>query len=192
MGIKNEKLLGYIGSIRRIEGIEILLKAMEIIEKEIKDVLLLIIGPGNPIYTNELKIIAKKLKINNYVKFLGPVPNSKIDDYYSILDICIIPRLNIRVNQLVTPLKPLEVMAMGKVLLVSDLPALKELVKSDISGELFETENSEDLADKIMKFFINPEEIDRLGQSARKYVENNYSWQKIIKKYISLYESLLI
>jgi len=191
LGIKNEKLLGYIGSIRRIEGIEILLKAMEIIKREIKDVFLLIIGPGDPIYINELKIIAKKLKINNYVKFLGPVPNSEIDDYYSILDICIIPRLNIRVNRLVTPLKPLEVMAMGKVLLVSDLPALKELVKPDLSGELFETENSEDLADKIMKFIINPEETNRLGQSARKYVENNYSWQKIIKKYISLYESLL-
>lgn len=191
LGIKNEKLLGYIGSIRRIEGIEILLKAMEIIKREIKDVFLLIIGPGDPIYINELKIITKKLKINNYVKFLGPVPNSEIDDYYSILNICIIPRLNIRVNQLVTPLKPLEVMAMGKVLLVSNLPALKELVKPNISGELFETENSEDLADKIMKFIINPEETNRLGQSARKYVENNYSWQKIIKKYISLYESLL-
>ena len=55
LSIKNEKILGYVGSIRRIEGIEILLKAMKVIKKEINDVILLIVGPGDPIYINELK-----------------------------------------------------------------------------------------------------------------------------------------
>lgn len=191
LGIKNEKLLGYIGSIRRIEGIEILLKAMQIIKKERDDVLLLIVGPGDPIYINELKNFAKKLKIINIVKFLGPVLNSEIDDYYSILDICVIPRLNIRVNQLVTPLKPLEVMAMGKVLIVSDLPALKELVKSNVSGVLFKAENSEDLAKKIIHLILNPDQMEKLGKSSREFVKNNFDWHLNVKKYINLYETLI-
>jgi len=191
LSIKNEKTLGYVGSIRRIEGIEILLEAMKVIKKEINDAILLIVGPGDPIYINELKNISKKLKINNCVKFLGPVPNSEIDDYYSILDICIIPRLNIRVNRLVTPLKPLEVMAMGKVLVVSDLPALKELVKSNISGVFFKAENSENLAKKIIHLILNPNQMERLGKSSRQFVKNNFDWHLNIKKYITLYETLL-
>jgi len=191
LNIKNEKILGYIGSIRRIEGIEILLKAMKVIKKEINDVILLIVGPGDPIYINELKNISKKLKINNCVKFLGPVPNSEISDYYSIVDICVIPRLNLRVNQLVTPLKPLEVMAMGKVLLVSDLPALRELVKPKISGDVFEVENSQDLSEKILKYLSDEKTMKQIGKTARKYVVDNYDWAKVIKKYIILYKNLL-
>ncbi len=190
LGIKNEKLLGYIGSIRRIEGIEVLLKALKIVKKEINNILLLLVGPGDPIYINELKDLAKKFNLHNNIKFIGAVPNSEIEDYYSILDICIIPRLNLRVNQLVTPLKPLEVMAMGKTLIVSNLPALRELVKPGISGDLFQVENVEDLVNKIKKYLFDQNIMDRLGKSAREYVKENYDWRKVITKYNSLYEKL--
>ena len=190
LGLKNEKILGYIGSIRRIEGIEILLQAIKIIKQKVKDITLLIIDPGDPIYIKELRTITEKLDIKNNIKFIGSVPNNEIDDYYSIVDICIIPRLNLRVNQFVTPLKPLEAMAMGKLLITSDLPALRELVKPKISGELFEAENYKELAEKLLFYLNNQEMINKIGKKARDYVVTHYSWNNIIKKYLSLYNSL--
>lgn len=190
LGIKNEKLIGYIGSIRRIEGIEILLMALKILKEEINNILLLLIGFGDPIYINELKDLAKKFKILHKIKFIGEVPNSEIENYYSILDICVIPRLNYRVNQIVTPLKPLEVMAMEKTLIASNLPALREIVKPGVSGDLFQVENAEDLANKIKMYLFDKNKMNKLGKSAREYVINNFDWSEVIKKYKSLYENL--
>lgn len=138
-----------------------------------------------------MKLYIEKLKIKNDVIFTGKVPHEEIKRFYSIIDIFILPCLNIRVNRLVTPLKPLEVMAMGKVLLASDLPALKELIIPNISGDLFEAENAKALAIKIEEYLKNTDKVNKLKQAAREYVVNNYSWFEIIKKYNSIYEKLI-
>lgn len=184
-------LIGYVGSVRRIEGIEVLIKALKFVKEAINNVKLLIIGPGNPIYYNDLKFLAKKLSLEKEVIFVGKVPNIEIPNYYSILDMCVIPRLDLRVNRLVTPLKPLEVMAMEKFLLVSNLPALKELVRPKISGDFFKAGNYENLADKILYYLNHPDQLESIAKKARNYVKLNYSWSKIILKYISLYEKLI-
>ncbi|MFX0134344.1 MAG: glycosyltransferase family 4 protein [Candidatus Hodarchaeota archaeon] len=191
LGINKKYIIGYIGSVRRIEGIEVLIKAMKILIRKNISVHLLIIGRYNLSYYKELKIISKKLGIEKDISFIGSVPHSKIREYYSFIDIIVIPRKNIRVNRLVTPLKPLEGMAMGKVVLTSDLPALRELVKPNISGDLFESGNYEGLANKLIYYISNSEARDNLGKKAREFVENNFAWSTIIKKYISIYNQLL-
>lgn len=190
LSLEKEFIIGYIGSIRRIEGIEILLKALKIIKERISKIKLLLVGPYDPLYFNDLNILIEKLSIKKNVLFLGKIPNSEIENYYSIIDIIIIPRLNLKVNRLVTPLKPLEAMAMGKVLIVSNLPALRELVKSKISGILFQPENSQDLAGKILEYLIDQDARNHLGKRAREFVKNKFNWKIIIKEYISLYKKL--
>lgn len=191
LGINKKYIIGYIGSVRRIEGIEVLIKAMKILIRKNISVHLLIIGIYNLSYYKELKKISKKLGIEKDISFIGSVPHSKIREYYSFIDIIVIPRKNIRVNRLVTPLKPLEGMAMGKVVLTSDLPALRELVKPNISGDLFESGNYVGLANKLIYYISNPEARDNLGKKAREFVEKNFTWSTIIKKYISIYNQLL-
>ncbi|TKJ24115.1 MAG: hypothetical protein CEE43_00090 [Promethearchaeota archaeon Loki_b32] len=192
LSLQNKKVIGYIGSIRRIEGIEILLKSFSLLKKTVNDVKLLIVGPVRPYdYLESLKDYSKILNIKKDVIFTGMVPYEEVNNYYSIIDIFVIPRLNLRLTRLVTPLKPLEVMAMGKVLITSDLPALKELVKQNISGDLFKVENSKALAIKLEKYLKTPEKAEILKQSAREYVVNNYSWSEIVKKYIPIYDKLL-
>ena len=191
IGLDQKKIVGYIGSVRKIEGIEYLLNAVSLIKKTEENIFLLIVGPYNPIYYKELKRFIVKLGITNNVKFTGPIPNSHIREYYSIIDIIVIPRKNLRVNRLVTPLKPLEAMAMERVLLTSDLPALKEMVKPKISGELFEAENPYDLADKILKYLNDSHIREKLGKRAREYVVKNYDWNLIGNKYTLLYNKLL-
>lgn len=191
LGINKKYIIGYIGSVRRIEGIEVLIKAIKILIRKNISVHLLIVGKYNLPYYKELKTISKKLGIEKDISFIGSVPHSEIRDFYSFIDIIVIPRINIRVNRLVTPLKPLEAMAMGKVVLTSDLPALRELVKPKISGDLFESGNYEDLANKLIYYISNPEARSNLGKKARNFVENNFAWSKIIKNYLSIYNQLL-
>ena len=191
LGIVKKRVIGYIGSVRRIEGIEYLLRAISILRKRKEDVFLLIVGSYDPIYFSDLNLMSKKLGITNNIKFTGPVPNSVISDYYSIIDIIVIPRKNLRVNRLVTPLKPLEAMAMERVLLTSDLPALKELVKPNISGDLFEAENPYDLANKILKYLNDSHIREQLGRSARVFVKKNFEWRNLIKTYIEIYEEFI-
>jgi len=190
-GLHNKLIIGYVGSIRRIEGLETLFKAVKILRQNIKNLHVMIIGKYTTKYFRDLKILIKELQIEKNISFSGLVPNNKIQDYYSILDIIVIPRIDSRVTRLVTPLKPLEAMAMGKVLITSDLPALKELVKPNISGDNFKVGNPHDLANILYKYLSDSDLRYRLGLSARKYVENYYDWRIIIKKYLSLYERLL-
>ncbi len=192
LSLQNKKVIGYIGSIRRHEGIEILLKSFSLLKKTVNNIKLLIVGPVRSSgYLESLKDYSKILNIKKDVTFTGMVPYEEVNNYYSIIDIFVLPRLNLRINRLVTPLKPLEVMAMGKVLLASDLPALNELIKQNISGDLFKVENSKALAIKLEKYLKTPEKTEMLKQSAREYVVNNYSWSEVIKKYIPIYDKLL-
>jgi len=168
------------------------LKSFSLLKKTVNDIKLLIVGPVRPSnYLESLKDYSKILNIKKDVIFTGMVPYEEVNNYYSIIDIFVIPRLNLRLTRLVTPLKPLEVMAMGKVLITSDLPALNELIKQNISGDLFKVENSKALAIKLEKYLKTPEKAEILKQSAREYVVNNYSWSEIVKKYIPIYDKLL-
>lgn len=189
--IEEKKIIAYIGSIQEIEGIETLIKALKIVKKEIKNTVLLLIGSCYKPYKLKLKKLIKKLGINNSVRFIGQIEQRKIKNYYSIIDIIIIPRIDARVCRLVTPLKQLEAMAMKKIVITSDLPALCETVKPRVSGDIFKTGNSEDLADKIIYYLNNQEISNRLREKAREYVQNNHNWKKIAKKYKILYEKLL-
>ena len=69
--------------------------------------------------------------------FTGQIPHEQIKRYYSLLDVFVCPRKRMRLTELVTPLKPLEAMAMGKPVLGSDVGGLAELVKHDVTGMLF-------------------------------------------------------
>lgn len=192
LGLKKNHVIGYIGSIRRIEGIEVLIKSFYYLTEKIENVKLLIVGPVRPdIYLERLKNFCEKLEITKDVIFTGKVPYEQINNYYSIIDIFVIPRLNLRVNRLVTPLKPLEVMAMGKVLIASDLPALRELIKPGVSGILFEPENSKKLAKKLETCIDDEQKHKNLQKTSREYVINTFSWSKIVKRYLTIYDNLI-
>ncbi len=188
--LKDSKVLGFIGSINKYEGIEILILSIPYILREINNLNLLLIGRGDKNYVRKLKKLSIQLKIMKNIKFIDQVPHHIIKDYYSIIDIIVLPRLNLPVCRKVTPLKPLEAMAFQKLVIASNLPALKQVIIPGNTGDLFIPEDPEDLAKKIIYYFKNPKKKKEIEKSARSYVEENYSWNKIIPKYKKFYSSL--
>lgn len=192
IGVKSKYIVGYVGTIRKIEGLEYLIKAIDKVRQKKIDVDAVLIGSCENDYGLKLKQLSKKLGISNHIHFLDKIPFKKIKDFYSIIDIVILPRLNKRVCRLVTPLKQLEAMAMEKLVLASNLPALAEIIKPEISGDLFEPENHFSLAEKIENYLINDERRINLGKKAREFVKKKHNWSTLINNYKNIYNDLII
>jgi len=188
---KYDLVLGYFGQIRWLEGIDILFRASAIIKKKNINVIILLIGNIKEPYQIYLDELIKSLNLSDNILFMGVLPHANILRYYSLVDMIILPRLNQRVCRIVTPLKPLESMLFKTLTIASNLPALRYTISDEETGVLFEPENPQDLASKILKYSNNPEEKKRIEEQAYNNVIENYSWDKITPKYEKIYISLM-
>ncbi len=189
--LHNTIIIGYIGRISWYEGIEILIKALPILLKEISNVKILLVGKINDDYRKFLSKIIEDLNLKDYVIINGPVPHEKISKFYSIMDFVILPRLNIDVCRIVTPLKPLEAMAFKKFILVSKLPAFQNIIIPGETGDFFKPEDSRDLATKVIYYLNHSEKKLEIENSVRNFVKERYAWKKIVPLYEEAYKLLL-
>lgn len=184
--IKNEVVIGYISSIRKIEGLDFLIKAVKKLNQ--KNIKVIIVGDGDE--RKNLELLVKKLNLEDTVIFVGKVPHNEIRRYYSIIDIFVIPRTKDYVCQVVTPLKPLEAMAMGKCLLISNVGGLTELVNNKETGMVFEAENIEDLSTKLVYLIENKNIREELAESALSWVKKERDWIKLVETYTDIYKEV--
>ena len=127
LGLNKKILLGFIGSFYAYEGLNILLEALPKMLARNPDIRILLVGGGPQ--ENELKTQAMQLGIIDKVVFTGRVPHNQVQHYYNLIDVLVYPRLQMRLTDLVTPLKPLEAMAQGKLLMASDVGGHLELIQ---------------------------------------------------------------
>lgn len=183
----NNYVLGFIGSLYKFEGLDVLLDAMKKLTRLRKDVYLMVVGGGE-----EEAAIRQRIQnesIENTI-MVGRVPYDQVNQYYSIMDIMIYPRLSERITELTTPLKPLEAMAMEKAIIGSDVGGIRELIQDGQNGYLFQAHSANDLVDRVVKL-IESKTIQRLGKNARQYVVSEKEWIKIVSQYIPVYKSVL-
>ena len=125
------------------------------------------------------------------VHFTGRIPHGDVAQYYSQLDVFVIPRINERAARLVTPLKPYEAMALGIPLVVSDLPALQEITGAGARGETFVTGDASSLADVLEGLAASPGRRADLSEKARAWVLGNRTWADNDDRYARIYETVL-
>ena len=189
LGLEGKSVLGFIGSFYAYEGLTLLLESLGKIVPENNDVRLLLVGGGPQ--EDELAKLVKKLQISEYVIFVGRVPHKDVADYYALIDILVYARTNMRLTDLVTPLKPLEAMAQGKLVLASDVGGHKELIQNGYNGVLFEAGNSDDLVRSVSNMLNNREDWPTLRENGRKFVEKERNWPASVSHYMPVYESLI-
>jgi glycosyltransferase involved in cell wall biosynthesis len=187
-GLRKKKVLGYISNMSRREGHEILIKAMPAIIENHPDAMLLLVGDGRE--RPALEKLTSECGVVDHVIFTGNVDHGLITDYYAIIDLFIVPRRRDYAADLVTPLKPYEAMAMKIPLLVSDRPALKEIIGDD-RGFSFETENIEDLAGAVDECLSNPSECSKRSRHAHSWLLENRTWDLNAEVYKDLYRRVL-
>ena len=172
-------VIGYIGSFTVYEGLDDLILACGALARQGIDFRLVIAGwdpRGENRIGPALPDLAKAAGISDRLILLGHVPRGEVPALYSILDIAPVPRKNLAVTRLVTPLKVIEAMAMGKAVVVSDLPPLREIVGLEEFGCSFPGGDPDALADALAKLCRDPALRGRFGRAARARVESAYAW----------------
>jgi PEP-CTERM/exosortase A-associated glycosyltransferase len=189
LGLTDCKVLGFLGSFYGYEGIKLAISALaEVLKTEPKTRLLLV--GGGPQESN-LKQQVHALNLEDKVIFTGRVPHSEVGKYYSLVDLLVYPREKMRLTDLVTPLKPLEAMAQGKLVLASDVGGHKELITDNDNGFLFEADNTDALAQRILELLATRESWPQVIKAGREYVENVRNWKNSVSHYVPLYNRLV-
>lgn len=189
LGLSSCTLIGFIGSFYAYEGLDLLLDAFPKILSQLPDIRLLLVGGGPQ--EAALKEQAERLGIADKIVFTGRVPHQEVQRYYDLIDVLAYPRHSMRLTELVTPLKPLEAMAQGRLLVASDVGGHRELIRDGETGMLFRAGNANSLAETILKLLAKRDYWPELRHAGRAYVEGERNWARSVANYQEMYDRLV-
>ena len=177
-------LVGYVGVIGEQEGLDLLMEVANIIKFKYKiDVRFAIIGSGP--YWDEVKRIAKRLKVDDIVDFYGRVSDEKMIEILTQCDVCVNPDKPCKLNELSTMNKIMEYMALKKPIVQFDL---KEGKFSAQKASLYAKKGDvEDFARKILLLLENEKLRKEMGEYGYRRLVNELNWDIQKKELIELY-----
>jgi PEP-CTERM/exosortase A-associated glycosyltransferase len=188
LGLAGKTVVGFIGSFYAYEGLDLLLDALPSILADLPDVRVLLVGGGPQ--DAALKARAAALGVADKVVFAGRVPHAAVNRYYDLVDILAYPRHSMRLTELVTPLKPLEAMAQGRLLVASDVGGHRELIEHGKTGILFRAGDRDALAAAVVGLVRDRASWPRLRAAGRRFVESERTWLASVARYRSVFERL--
>lgn len=189
LGLGSSRVLGFIGSFYAYEGLDLLIAALPSIAKQMPDVKLLLVGGGPQDAALKQQVMA--LDLMDRVVFTGRVPHGDVNRYYDLVDVLVYPRHPMRLTELVTPLKPLEAMAQGRLMVASDVGGHKELIQDGKTGVLFHAGNAGDLASKVVGLLKYEQGWDSMKRNGRQFVETERNWAASVARYRGVYGGLV-
>jgi glycosyltransferase involved in cell wall biosynthesis len=183
----DQLLVGYVSNVSRREGHDVLVRAVAKARATGLDLACLIVGDGRE--REGLEQLARELDVAGVVHFTGNVDHAEINDYYRAMDLFVVPRRSDYAADYVTPLKPFEAMALGIPMIVSDRPALQEIVGAD-RGVTFRSEDPDDLAARIGELARDRERRRVMAEEARRWVLAERTWTANADRYVELYRDV--
>lgn len=189
LGLDAAVVLGFAGSFYGYEGLDLLLDAVPAVAARFPSLRVLLLGGGPQ--DAALKSQAQRLGIADRVIFPGRVPHAEVQRYYELIDILVYPRKSMRLTDLVTPLKPLEAMAQGRLVVASDVGGHKELIRDGETGTLFPAGDARALGDSVMRLLDRRGEWDRMRLAGRRFVETERTWASSVARYADVYRRVL-
>jgi glycosyltransferase involved in cell wall biosynthesis len=169
LGLENQFIAGYIGTIGMAHGLETIIEAAEIVQNthypENHNIKILILGDGAR--KEALKQLAKDKKLENLI-FIDTVSKSEVADYWSLLDISIIHLKKDPLFEKVIPSKLFECMAMGIPVLHGVLGESAEIVSRLGVGKTITPDNSQVLAQELLNLSKDTQELEQMRDAGLK------------------------
>jgi glycosyltransferase involved in cell wall biosynthesis len=184
----DEYVVGVVSSLVPHEGIGTLLQATAILRARGVPTRALIVGDGPE--RAALQRQAADIGLAGAAVFTGRVPAAKVRQFHALLDIFVVPRTSDRVCQLVTPLKPVEAMASGLCVVTSQVKALTEIVKHEVTGAQTIPQDPVSLADCLERLLYSPDIRRKLGDNAREWAARDRTWAHNAARYRDAYARL--
>ena len=189
LGLTGCKVIGYVSNLSHPrEGQEAMIKAVPLLKQQGIKAKALLVGDGAR--RKELEALAAKLGVTSDVVFTGSIPFEQVSAYYAQIDLFVVPRTNERAGRLVSPMKPFEAMAMDIPILVSDLPALVEIVTDADAprGFTYKAEDPADLARVAAQCFTDEEGTLQRVRNAATWVRRERTWAANGMNFVAAYE----
>jgi glycosyltransferase involved in cell wall biosynthesis len=186
-----EMVVGYISNMSRREGHQYLIRAIhQLRQRTGRDIRGLLVGNGPE--RESLEQLAVDLGMKEVIAFPGEVDHSQINAYYKAIDLFVIPRIPDYAADWVTPLKPYEAMALERPIIVSDLPALKEIVgDNEERGLVAKPADVESLVTQLQRYIEDSAMRERKVNTAREWVFAERTWSANAQRYDAIYRRLM-
>lgn len=189
LGLSGKTVIGFIGSYYPYEGLDDLISAMPMLLQHNADIRLLLVGGGPAEDSLRAQVAASPAA--HAICFAGRVPHHEVEHYYSLIDILAYPRKAMRLTETVTPLKPLEAMAQGRLVAASDVGGHRELITDGVTGTLFRADDPAAIADAISSLAAARETWDERRRLARDFVASERNWERNVQRYQPVYQRML-
>ena len=186
---KTTCVVGYIGSLRSLEGVDLTADAVAELHHTGHDVRLFVLSGENG--QQALRNRCLRLNIQDVAVVAGPVPHEDVGAFYDLIDLFVVSRPDTRVTRLVTPIKPFEAMMHGKTVVVSNLPALEEIVNDGVTGLVYEADDARALADVLRQCLEERASALRLGEAAKEWVLEHRVWNNVVDVLPEIYTKAL-
>ena len=189
LGLNGAWVLGYVSNLSHPrEGQEAMIAALPHIRQQGVNAKVLLVGDGAR--RPQLEELARRSGVAEHVVFTGSIPFEEVSAYYAQIDLFVVPRTNERAGRLVSPMKPFETMAMEIPILVSDLPALVEIVHDDAEprGWTYRAEDAADLARVAADIFADEADLQQRVRNAAAWVRRERTWAANGRNFVAAYE----
>jgi glycosyltransferase involved in cell wall biosynthesis len=180
---KADYYIGYLGRIAAEKGINHLLEAIPLLQKELGESFIIILaGPqtvvGETTYRQEVERLLQKY--SEHVYLLGELPDASLGAFYSLLDVFVLPSIN---NTEAFGMVQVEAMLCGTPVVVSDLPGVRVPVKKIGMGEIVPLHNAQAIADALQKVLKNKQHYIK----DKSVIQKEFSNAKIIQSYKTIF-----
>lgn len=189
LGLDGGRVVGFAGSFYGYEGLDLLVDALAILAPRWPTLRALLVGGGPQESALRAQVVARGLA--DRVVFAGRVPHAEVQRYYELIDVLAYPRRRMRLTDLVTPLKPLEAMAQGRMFIASDVGGHRELVRDNETGFLFKADDVQALAQSLDTVLSDERPWARVAEQARRFVETERTWARSVRRYQDVYAGVV-
>ena len=177
----------YIGRLVEKKGVSTLLDAVKLLETRYPDLQVTIVGDGpeRPALVQQ----CRQLGIDKQVEFAGPVPNDRVPEFYQSAKIAVVPSIVAADgDQEGLGLVAVEALGCGCATIVSDLPALGDVVTHGDNGLVFSAGDAAELQHRITSILDDGALYKHLAGNSRQSVIDKFDWQPVGARYLEIME----
>jgi glycosyltransferase involved in cell wall biosynthesis len=177
MGLKNEKVILFVGRLINLKGVQFLLKAFSKLRQRMENVILIIVGNGS--CHEELENLSRKLQVNDKVYFRGNVDNELLGAYYLLCNVFVLPSITTH-HADACPLVVNEAMYFSKPVITSDAVGTTFMIKNGRNGYVVPERNPEGLCNALYNILSDSELEKRMGEASKIIINEGFTYQNMI------------
>jgi len=189
LGIQNKLVLMYHGVLSPYRGLQEVVRALALLNAQgQRQAVWVILGNGPA--ASEIRSLAESQGVGDAVKLIDSVPYGEVPDYLSACDVGILPYPDIKWLNMNSPLKLLEYLAMGKPVLLTDIPAHRAVL-GDAECAFYVSDNSPaNIARAIRNVAQRKDSLPEIGRQGRQIALNNFTWERQVENLLDYIANL--